>query len=434
VRNKRAAIISWCLFDWGLTPFHTVINTFVFSIYFSRVVYGDEVGGSAAWSYAASAAGLLVAVLSPLTGAIADRAGHLKRWIGVLLVLNLVPTALLWFCRPHAPGHSDVALTLSLIVAATIGGELVLTFYNALLPRLAPPGKLGRLSGLGWGMGYLGGLVALGITLVALALPDQPWFGIPKTDGMNLRATGPLIALWTCVFGWPLFVFVRDESRPPISLIAACRTGFTQLRGSLAKLPQQKPLFWFLIASGLYRDGLNTLFAVGGQYAAGTFHMSFQQIMEFGIGINIAAGLGCLGFGWLDDKIGPQRTIQIALVGILLTGTELTLITQKIWFMPVALCLGIFIGPAQSAGRSLMARLAPPEMVTEMFGLYQFAGRSISFLGPLAFALTISVFHNQRLGIATILLFIFGGLVLMRKVRLSPHFSMTEHEAIISDS
>ena len=415
------AVVSWCLFDWALTPFHTVINTFVFSIYFSRGIYGDEVAGSAAWSYAASAAGLLVAVLSPLTGAIADRAGHLKRWIGVLAVVNLVPTACLWFCHPQ---HKDVILALSLIVTATIGGELVLTFYNALLPRLAAPGKVGRLSGIGWGMGYIGGLVALGIALVGLVMPAQPWFGISKLDGANLRMTGPLIALWMVAFGWPLFVFVKDEPRPPISLLAACRTGYTQLRGSLAKLPQQKTLLWFLIASGLYRDGLNTLFAVGGQYAAGTFGMSFEQIMEFGIGINIAAGLGCLGFGWLDDRIGPKRTIQIALVGILITGTALALITEKMWFTPVALCLGIFIGPAQSAGRSLMARLAPPEMVTEMFGLYQFAGRSISFMGPLAFALTISVFHNQRLGIATILLFIFGGLVLMRKVRVEKSIDM----------
>jgi UMF1 family MFS transporter len=410
----RRAVISWCLFDWALTPFHTVINTFVFSIYFSRGVYGDEVGGSAAWSYAASAAGLLVAVLSPLTGAIADRAGHLKRWIAALALLNLVPTACLWFCPPQ---HSAVAFTLILIVLATIGGELVLTFYNALLPRLAAPGKIGRLSGAGWAMGYLGGLAALGLTLVALVMPAQPWFGIPTANSLNLRATGPLIALWMIVFGWPLFVFVRDEARPPISLGAAFRTGFSQLRGSLAKLPKQKTLFWFLVASGLYRDGLNTLFAVGGQYAAGTFQMSFDQIMEFGIGINIAAGLGCLGFGWLDDKIGPKRTIELALIGILLSGTALALITEKAWFIPIALCLGIFIGPAQSAGRSLMARLAPPEMVTEMFGLYQFAGRSVSFLGPLAFALTISVFHNQRLGIATILLFIFAGLGLMRMVR-----------------
>ena len=175
--------------------------------------------------------------------------------------------------------------------------------------------------------------------------------------------------------------------------------------------PKQKNLLWFLVASGLYRDGLNTLFAVGGQYAAGTFHMSFDQIMEFGIGINIAAGLGCFAFGWLDDKLGSVHTIRLALIGILLSGAALVLITDRAWFTPVALCLGIFIGPAQSAGRSLLARLAPPEMVTEMFGLYQFAGRSISFMGPLAFALTISLFHSQRLGIATILLFIFAGLL-----------------------
>ena len=412
---SRSAIAAWCTYDWSATPFHSVINTFVFSIYFSRSVYGDETLGSAAWAYAAGAAGLAVALLSPICGAIADRSGGRKGWIALFTAINVVAVAGMWFVLPQ---HGSVPLALALMMLATVGGEVALVFYNALLPELVPSRLLGRISGLGWASGYLGGLAALGLVLLGLVLPHQPWFGIATAQSQNIRLTGPLVAVWGAVFAIPLFFFVRD--RQPVDAMPirpAARAGLRTLGATLGRLPQHRDIMWFLISSALYRDGLNTLFAVGGQYAAGTFGMSMIQVLEFGIGINISAIFGCLAFGWLDDRIGARATVAWSLAGLLATGLVLVCLTNGHWFVPIALVLGLFIGPAQSSGRSLMARLAPPELVTEMFGLYQFAGKSVSFLGPLAFAVVTSAFDSQRAGIATVLLFILAGLVLLRKVR-----------------
>jgi UMF1 family MFS transporter len=228
-----------------------------------------------------------------------------------------------------------------------------------------------------------------------------------------------LIALWAVVFAWPLFLFVRDNKidKTDTPTRARITDSFRQLLSTIRKLPAQPDLLWLLIASALYRDGLNTLFAVGGQYAAGTFGMGFEEILIFAIGMNIASGAGSIAFGFLDDRIGSKRTIILALLGILLTGAALTLLSVKAWFMPVALVLGLFIGPAQSSARALVARLAPPELTTEIFGLYQFAGKSVAFLGPFAFAAAVSATHSQRWGLATILAFIAAGLGFMLKVK-----------------
>ncbi len=412
--TSRRAIASWCLYDWSTMPFHSVINTFVFAVYFSQAVYGDETAGSAAWAYAAGIAGFFIAIASPIVGAIADHGGRRKMWLGAFTLVNLLAVGALWFVRPD---HAYVPMGLVLVAIASIGAEISLVFYNAMLPALVPERLLGRLSGFGWGMGYLGGLAALGLVLAGLVLPDNPWLGIPKHDSINIRITAPLSALWTVLFAWPLFVFVREPPKAGARMGAAIREGLAQLGRTLKNLPRYPALMWFLIASALYRDALTTLFAVGGQYAAGTFGMGIKQILYFAIGINITAVFGCFLFGWLDDRIGSKRVIIIALLGLLATGAILVTLHDRDLFIPIALVMGVFMGPAQSSGRALMARLAPPQLMNEMFGLYQLTGKSAAFLGPLAFATATSQLHSQRAGMATILVFIVGGLALMAKVK-----------------
>ena len=272
---SRRAIASWCLFDWSSMPFHSVITTFVFAVYFSQSVYGDKTAGSAAWAYVAGLSGLAIALISPVVGAIADFGGRRKLWLAAFTVLNLVPVALLWYVRPD---KSYVDLGLILVALASIGSEIALVFYNAMLPDLVPEKRLGRLSGIGWGVGYLGGLAALGLVLAGLVLPAQPWLGLPKTDAMNIRITGPLSALWTVLFAWPLFAFVPETRKQAVPVGTAVRQGLRQLGHTIAGLPKSPSLMWFLIASALYRDALTTLFAVGGQYASGTFGMGIEQI------------------------------------------------------------------------------------------------------------------------------------------------------------
>ena len=408
--TTRRAVFSWCLYDWANSAFNTVIGTFVFSVYFARGIYGDETAGSAVWGFALGAAGLAVALTSPVLGAIADRGGARKPWLGIFVALTLLPTALLWFATPD---RSMVPFALACMVVASVAFELANVFYNAMLEDVAPPGKIGRVSGWAWGLGYAGGLGCLVVALVGFIQPEQPLFGLSTEEAENIRATAILVALWFGLFAIPLFVFTPDQPATGLPIRKVVIAGLAQLVQTLRDVRRYGDIVRFLIASALYRDGLATLFAMGGLYAAGTFGMDFEEILIFAIGLNVTAGLGAFGFAWLDDALGSKKTVFLALVGLIGFGTATLLISDKTVFIALALGLGIFVGPAQAASRSLMARLSPNEMETEMFGLYAFSGKSVAFIGPLAFALATEAFDSQRAGMATIMVsFLLGGAVL----------------------
>jgi len=412
--SDRLGIFSWCLFDWANSAFNTVIGTFVFSVYFARGIYGDETAGSAAWGYTIGLSGLGVAVLSPVLGAIADRGGRRKPWIAAFVALTLVLTALLWFAEPD---RAYIGYTLVLVAIASIAFELSGVFYNAMLPGIAPKPYLGRISGWGWGLGYIGGLACLAIALVTLIQADPPWFGLSKDNAENVRATALLVALWFGVFSLPLFAFTHDEPSTGIGSAQAVREGLSTLIQTVIGLRRNLVVLRFLVASALYRDGLVTLFAVGGLYAAGTFGMSFDQILIFAIGLNVTAGLGAGGFAWLDDWIGSKRTVLIALAGLIVFGSATLTTSNAETFIALALALGLFVGPAQAASRSLMARLSPHHLETEMFGLYALTGKSLAFLGPILFAAATDAFDSQRAGMATVIGFWLAGGALLLTVR-----------------
>jgi UMF1 family MFS transporter len=410
--NRRApAVIAWCFGDWGLSAFNTVIGTFVFSVYFARGVYGDETAGSAAWGYALALAGFAVALLCPVFGAIADRGGRRLPWLAASLMLTIVPTFLLWNVLPN-PAY--VTMALALVVIASIGFELASLFYNALLPTVAPRERMGRVSGWGWGLGYMGGLACLAVCLFGFIQPETPWFGVSKEASENVRATSVIVALWLSVFLLPLFFFVREPRTGAMPASRAVREGLAAVVATVKQLPRQPNLFRYLIASALYRDGLNTLFAVGGLFAAGTFGMGLDQILIFALGLNVTAGLGAAIFAWADDGIGSRATILWAILGFLVFGVPIVFAENATVFIVLGLGLGLFVGPIQAASRTFMARLSPPDLTTEMFGLYALTGRSIAFFGPLMFATATDLFDSQRAGVATILLSLtLGGLLLL---------------------
>jgi len=412
-------MVAWVVYDWACTAFGAVITTFVFSVYFTRTVAPSVIEGTALWSEAVALAGIAVALLSPLLGAIADHSGRRKPWIAAFVLLNLIGASLLWWVEP---GPSGVALGMLGLALGTAGVELAFVFYNAMLPDLAPPGHLGRLSGWGWAAGYLGGLGCLVVALFGLVRPDSVGALVLGTaDHANLRAVGPLVALWLAVFALPLFWLTPDRPATGLSVPAAVRAGLASLGRTLRQLVSresgQGALLRFLIASAIYRDGLTTLVTFGGIFAAGTFGMGFEELVLFAIGLNVTAAVGAIVFAWLDDRLGAKPTILIALVGLMLLGGPLLLISDKSWFWALALGLGLFMGPAQAAGRSLLVRLAPPTLVTESFGLYALSGKAVSFLGPLALGWATTAFHSQRAGMATILVLFAAGAALMLTVR-----------------
>ena len=412
--SGKGGVFAWCLFDWANSAFNTVIGTFIFSVYFARGIYGDEIAGGAVWSMTIGWAGLAVALLGPVLGAVADQGGRHKNWLALFVAITVLATASLWFAEPS---RDFIVLALALVVIASIAFELAGVFYNSMLPGLVSARYLGRVSGWGWGLGYMGGLACLVLALIGLVQPETPWFGLTKEGAQNIRAVGPLVAVWFALFSVPLFLFTPDRAGAGKPAGAAVRDGLAALWQTIRQVRRYKNIVLFLIASALVRDGMATLFAVGALYAAGTFHMGFEQIILFAIGLNVTAGLGAAGFAFLDDGIGSRRTVLVALAGLIVTGIPLLLVSDATLFIAIAMVLGLFVGPAQAASRSLLARLAPPGMETELFGLYALTGKSVAPLGPFAFAALTTLFASQRAGMAAILVFWVVGALLMLRVR-----------------
>ena len=408
--TSRLSLTAWCLYDWANSAFPTVIVTFVFAAYFTRAVAETPESGTADWGFAISLSGLAIAVLAPFLGAIADQSGRRKPWLAFFTGLSVVAACGLWWVEPQ-PEY--ILLALVLVAVANAAFELGHAFYNAMLPEIVVRDWIGRLSGWAWGLGYAGGLTCLVLCLVLFAQPDPPLFGLDKETSEQIRVIGPFVGIWFALFALPLFFFVPDRPPSGHSVMANMRRGAASLLATLRDLPRHSTILRFLIARMIYIDGLNTLFAFGGIYAAGTFDMTFDQILIFGIVLNIAAGLGALAFGWLDDFIGAKPTILISLACLIGLSAAILLIDTILWFYILGCGIGIFIGPVQSASRSLMARLAPAQIRTEMFGLYALSGKATAFVGPALVGWVTLMTDSQRLGMSTILIFFIIGAILL---------------------
>jgi UMF1 family MFS transporter len=412
-RDRRGEA-AWCFYDWANSAFPTVIVTFVFSAYFAQGVATNEIDGTASWGWAQSLSGIAIALASPVFGAVADHTGRRKPWLAAFSVICVVASALLWYVRPEP---SSVLFALVTFAIANFAFEVGTVFYNAMLPDLATNDRIGRLSGWGWGLGYFGGLVCLVVTLFAFVQADPPLFGLDRAAAEHVRVVGPMVAVWFALFSIPLFLFAPDRNPRPVPIFKAIVDGVGTLIGTIRRVRQYGNIARFMLARLFYVDAMNTLFAFGGIYAAGTFGMQIAEVIEFGIALNVTAGLGAIAFAWIDDKIGSKPTIVISVVGLIALGTPLLLVEGKTWFWLLALTLGIFMGPAQAASRSLMARLSPPEMTTEMFGLFAFSGKVTAFMGPAVLAWATVEFSSQRVGMATVVVFLLIGLALLVPVR-----------------
>ena len=407
----RRKILAWCLFDWANSPYTTLVVTFIYSAYFAQAFAPDVVTGTAWWSRAVALAGLVVALLAPLLGALADRGGLRVRLLVLATLTCVLATGALGFVPPGTPGRAFLAL--GLFVIADIGFELGMLFYNALLPTLAPPQQMGRISGFGWALGYAGGLAALVVALVGFVQPEQPWFGITRAEGFNYRATCILAASWLAVFSAPLLLTLREE-RPTGRGRADVRGALGELVATFRSVRRYRDAGLFLLARLLFNDGLITIFAFGGIYAAGTFGMTLAEVIQFGIAINVAAGLGAFLFGFVDDRIGGKRTVMLSCAALAMATVVAVWAPTRTWFWVAGMLVGLFAGPNQAASRSLMARFAPAGGENEFFGFFAFSGRLTAFLGPTLLGIATQAFGSQRAGVATVLLFFLtgGGLLL----------------------
>jgi len=424
---------SWALFDWANQPFFTVVTTFIFAPYFANVMVGDPVLGQSEWAFTQSTSGLFIAVLSPILGAIADAGGRRKPYVFAFQLLLAAGCAALWWAYPHRP---DLARPIGwAVIAATVGAEMSIVFNNAQLPDIVRPERMGWLSGFGWGLGYVGGLIALGLVLAAQ-------FSLGPDPGHALeRLTGPASSLWLIVFVLPMFLFTPDRPKVRhVRLAQAARRGVLTLVSTLRQLRHYRNALTFLIAFMLYNDGLAAIIGFGGVYASATFGWTTTTLGIFGIIITVFAIPGAFLGGKLDDRFGSRRTVQLATFGVIVATLGIVSVTadrvlfvlpaeplvvtrglfgsaQEQAFMGFALLLGFCMGPMQAASRTLIGRMAPPDMVGEFYGLFALSGRATAWMAPLAIGIVTAATHSTRLGVACVLVFLVLGFVLLCWVR-----------------
>jgi UMF1 family MFS transporter len=444
---KRRAIWGWVLFDWACQPFFTLVTTFVYAPYFAAAVAANAVQGQALWGYAAGFAGLVVAIFSPVLGAVADASGRRKPWIAIFGMPFVIGSWLLWFGLPGNPDTVWIALIGFAI--ASIGVEFATVFNNSMMPTLVSPERLGRLSGLGWAMGYFGGLLSLIITLGLLAAnPDtgrtllgfEPLFGLDAVQREGDRVSGPLTAIWFIVFVLPLFLFTPDSPKA-MNLAPAVRAGMRNFAAMVREVRRHRNRMIFLLANMIYANGLGALFAFGGIYAATMFGWGTIEVGLFAIFIVIASSFGALAGGPLDDRIGSKAVITIALAILIVMSVSIILVDRdSIFFVPIepkapgagrfaslpeqlyfffGAMLGVAAGPLQASSRTLLARLAPSDQIGQFYGLFALSGKLTSFAGPLAVAVVTTISGSQRAGFAVLIVFLAAGAALLALVRVS---------------
>jgi UMF1 family MFS transporter len=408
------SVWGWALYDFGNSAFTTLIVTFIYSVFFAQQIAPDGNTGTVLWANAIAVTAIIVAVSSPFLGALADRGGHRRRYLLLTTVIAIAGSVLLYFPTP-----GEVRFALIVFVIANVAFELSGVFYNSYLPDISTPANIGKISGYGWSLGYLGGLLAMGIVLVGFILPESPWFGVATgEEGLfqNFRATTLVVALWFAVFSVPMFLWVPEARYPdPPPLGELLRGTVGQLINTFKEIRRYGQIARLLVARMIYNDGLVTIFALGPLYAAEVFGFTLIEVMYWGLALNITAGLGAFAMGFLDDRIGGKKTILISLVGLIIATLWATLAPaeSKTSMFLAGLVVGIFVGPNQAASRSLLGRLVPPDKETEFYGFFAFSGKAIAFMGPLLYGGMTTVFGNQRYGIGVIIVFfVVGGLIL----------------------
>jgi UMF1 family MFS transporter len=413
----RGPIVAYALYDFANSAFVTVIGTFVFATYFTNAVAADRTVGAGQWSLAMAVAGVVIALASPVFGAIADQTGRRLPWLGVLSILCVAATGLLWLVRPTP---ADAGFALFWAAVSTVGFEIGMLFYNALLPAVAPPRLMGRVSGWSWGVGYGGGLLCLAVALYGLVQAEPPPFGLDPKAAEPVRATALLTAAWFTVFAVPLFVLVREPRGAGVPLRRAVGRGLRQLVHTLRHARRHGNAMRFLLAAMIYSDAVHTIFTLGGVYAAATYGMDIAGVIKLGIALNVTAGIGAALGGWIDDRFGSRRTIVWSLIALLITSAAVLIAPDERSFWIAALAMSTFFGPVQAASRTLMARIAPPAERTEMFGLFALSGKVTAFLGPALVGWITLATGSQRLGLSSVLVFFGVGLWLMADVHDQP--------------
>ena len=442
---SRLGQIAWAVFEWARIPYVLLVTIYLFAPYFTTQVVGDPVKGQELWAAFSSYGGFAVAVAAPFLGAVADVGGRRKPWIAVYTVLMAGAMFLMWSAAPHS-SWGGIVLTGVLIAVANFGYEFSTVFHSAMLPTIAPPERVGPLSGLGLSLGNLAGILMLAFMMIFFALPGRvDWsfvpthtlFGVDQAAHEPERLAGPISGGWLLLFCIPLFLFTPDRPSVRMSLGHAMASGARSVWGTVKSLRHYRNVGHYLGARMLFNDGMTAVLTFGGIYAAGTFHWGALTMIVYGLELSVFAVIGGFFGGWLDNRFGSKRALFVSVGGTLVFFIfGLTMAPNRIlWFVPYDVHaapinglpffntwpeviylmtvngVAVFITAGYANARTMMARLAPPEKMTEFFGLMSLSGTSTTFLANVSVTFMTAWTASQRGGMVAITLFLIGGLI-----------------------
>ncbi|MCR9277762.1 MAG: MFS transporter [Pseudomonadaceae bacterium] len=440
---------SWALYEWARNPYVILITIYVFAPYFSSKVVGDPVEGQALLGFANTVSGFIIACAAPFLGAIADKSGRRKPWIAAYVAIMVPAIFALWWAEPNG-GGIGINTTLILIIIIAIALEFSSVFHNAMLPSVAPRSKIGLISGLAIAYGNVASVGMMAFVLIAFALPgvvDWSWipegtlWGLDQSTSEDDRVVAPLAAVWLLVFCVPLLLFTPDGQTEGVPIRQAVRQGLADVLVTVKALKHYANVAKYLAARMLFNDGLVGILIFGGVYVAGVFDWGTIELLIFGLVTSVFAALGGFIGGKVDDALGSKRTLFVAIGGtsfllaVMLTVGPDSIIGipvtpgEKVWDVPYFSTLpeliylannqvfGIFVTIGFASARSMMARLVPPTLATQFFGLYALSGTATAFLAPALVSLFTTAFDSQRAGFGSLMILLVAGFVGLMFVR-----------------
>ncbi|HEY0106818.1 MAG TPA: MFS transporter [Rhizomicrobium sp.] len=444
---SRLGQISWALFEGARIPYVLLVTIYLYAPYFAKQVVGDPVRGQELWAAFSSYGGFATAVAAPFLGAVADIGGRRKPWIALYTVMMVAAMFLMGGAVPHAP-WSSIVFTGLLIAAANFAYEFSTVFHSAMLPTIAPHERVGPLSGLGLSLGNVAGIVLLVVVMVGLALPGQvdwpfvpahPLFGVQEASHGAERLSGPICAVWLAVLSLPLFLFTPDKPSTGVPIVLQMKRGVGAVWHTIRSLAHYRNVAMYLLARVFFNDGMSAVLLFSGIFAAVTFNWGALTMTVVGVELSVFAIVGGFFGGFLDNRLGSKRALFVSVGGTLACfAAALTMAPDRIlWLIPydthappinalpffntwpeviymaISNGVAVFITAGYANARTMMARLAPAEKMTEFFGLMSLSGTSTTFLANVSVTVMTALTMSQRGGLVAILGFLATGLILL---------------------
>ena len=403
-------VFNFALYDFANSAFTTIIITFIFSTYFAKQIAPNPILGQSYWGWAIGITGILVALIGPLLGSFADKRNCTELFIKIFTIICITLTSFLWFAKPS---EKYLLYTLIIVALANFFYELSLIFYNSILKRISNSSNLGKSSGFGFALGYIGGIIILIICIKIFIDNDVLPFGLSKENSENIRATSIVVALWYLLFSIPFLFSLKKKIK-------------NKIEKSSNNIKKIKNLFWdkglnnlgkFLIARMLYADGLNAIIIMGGIFAVGVFNLEIKDLLVLSVLMNITAFIGAIIGGYANDKFSSKSVIIFSLLGLIFSSAIILFVQTKIFFLIFASINGFFIGPIQSASRVFITKSIDKNNQASGFGLFALSGKLTSFIGPLLVSTLTYISNSQRIGFSAAIILLLIGLLILLKVK-----------------